>query len=398
MPEDPQLSSTPLEQVNSILRGRYATLGENLLGFTRLLRVADLDVTNGRVIDAARSLTEIGIDSREDVRAALRASLVSSVDQVSLFNALFDLYWSSDLQRVALLPEQAEHQRSEPESQTRQTGRVPIAPAPAAKPTLENPGRTYSEIDLLTQKDFSSYSNDDIRSARRLLRRLAAKLATALGRRRRVSSSRGAVDLRRSIRRSVHHGGEVLDLVRARPRVHKLRLVVLCDISGSMDVYSRFLVQFLYALQNELRGVSTFVFSTRLNEVTHLLRTRSFDQALELLATRVDSWSGGTSIGASLYAFDRHYSRRRIGSRTVIVVISDGWDRGETALLTKAMQSFRRRAFKVIWLNPLLGNPGYRPLAKGMAAALPYVDYFLPAHNLESLARLGRSLVRLARD
>jgi len=165
-----------------------------------------------------------------------------------------------------------------------------------------------------------------------------------------------------------------------------------------MDIYSRFLVQFLYALQNELRGVTTFVFSTRLNEVTHLLRAQSFDEALDRLAGRVDSWSGGTSIGASLFAFDRLYGRRRVSSRTVIVIISDGWDRGDTGLLIKAMQSFHRRAFKVIWLNPLLGHAEYRPLAKGMAAALPYVDYFLPTHHLDSLARIGRTLVRLAHD
>jgi len=194
----------------------------------------------------------------------------------------------------------------------------------------------------------------------------------------------------------VWHGGEVVELLRTRRRIGKLRLVVLCDVSGSMDVYSRFLVQLLFVLQNELRGVSTFVFSTRLNEVTHLLKTRSFDEALRSISTEVDAWSGGTSIGDSLSAFDRLYARRRVGSRTVLLIISDGWDRGDTGLLVRAMQSFQRRARSLIWLNPLLGHADYRPLAKGMAAALPYVDHFLPIHNLNSLVRLSRTLVRLA--
>ncbi|HTE85155.1 MAG TPA: VWA domain-containing protein [Dehalococcoidia bacterium] len=398
MTDDSLLSNAPLAQVNAILRERQETLAENLVSFARLLRLADLDITNGRVIDAARSLAVIDIASREDVRHALRACLVSSGEQLPLFDTLFDLYWARDPQRVDLISKPDTRDREQPASAHRQTGRLPVTATPAAEPETENPGRTYSAVDLLTTKDFSTYTSDDVRRARRLLRALAPKLATALGRRRRNSTARGAVDLRRSIRHSVRHGGEVVELFRSRRRIHKLRLVALCDISGSMDVYSRYLVQFLYALQNELRGVQTFVFSTRLNEVTHLLRTQSFGDALDRLANRVDSWSGGTSIGASLYAFDRLYARRRVSSRTVIMIISDGWDRGDSALLTRAMQSFRRRAFKVIWLNPLLGHAEYRPLAKGMAAALPYVDYFLPAHNLDSLARLGRTLVRLARD
>jgi uncharacterized protein with von Willebrand factor type A (vWA) domain len=384
--------------IDAILHDRPATLAGNLVGFAHLLRIAGLDVTNGRVIDAARSLAEVGVDSRDDVRSALRACLVSSAEQRSVFDTLFDLYWQSYPRGLQVIPRPDTRDQRERSDSNRDSGRVPVTPSPAAHPALENPRQTYSSLDLLTSKDFSAYTKDDIRRVRRLLRRLAAKLATALGRRRRRSRTRGSVDLRQSLRHAVRHGGEVVDLRRSRPRVTKSRLVILCDISGSMDAFSPFFVQFMYAVQNELRGVSTFVFSTRLNEVTRLLRTRRFEDALALLATGVDSWSGGTSIGASLYEFDRRFGSRRLSSRSVIVIISDGWDRGETALLTRAMQSFRRRAFKIIWLNPLLGNADYQPLAKGMAAALPYLDYFLPAHNLDSLARLSRAIVPLARD
>jgi uncharacterized protein len=398
-PSDPaDLASAPIDQLRAILGSRRPTLVQNLISFAQLCKLSGLDVTTGRVIDAARSLAAIDVSRRPDVRSALRACLVSNLDQSKTFETLFDLYWSRQAVPLQILtrPEPSESASSRAES--RQAAARPASSNPAAEPVSENPAQTYSAVDLLTSKDFSTFSGEDLHRGRRVLQQLAPKLASALSRRRRPARAGGAIDLRRSIRRSIRHGGELIELSRMRRRVRKLRLVVLCDVSGSMDIYSRFLVQFLYALQNELRGVSTFVFSTRLNEVTHLLRTQSFDEALERIALHVDAWSGGTSIGASLFAFDRRYARRRIGSRTVLLIISDGWDRGDTGLLKKAMQSLQRRAFKIVWLNPLLGHAEYRPLAKGMAAALPYIDHFLPAHNLDSLERLGRMLVRLSRD
>jgi hypothetical protein len=236
-----------------------------------------------------------------------------------------------------------------------------------------------------------------VREARRYLRRLAPKLATATTRRRRPSRRGSELDLRRSLRWAARRGGEVLTLARRRRRVRRLNLVLLCDVSGSMDVYSRFLAQFLYGLQNELRGVSTFVFSTRLFDVTPMLRARTFDEALARVARHVDSWSGGTRIGACLAEFNRRHAKERLGPRTVVAVISDGWDRGDIAQLAREMRALRRRAYRILWLNPLLGASGYRPVAQGMAAALPSIDELLPVHNLESLARVGRTLMRLAR-
>jgi hypothetical protein len=164
-----------------------------------------------------------------------------------------------------------------------------------------------------------------------------------------------------------------------------------------MDVYSRFLAQFLYGLQNELRGVSTFVFSTRLFEVTPLLHTRNFDEALARVARHVEGWSGGTRIGGCIADFNLRYAKQRLGPRTVVVIISDGWDRGDIEQLRREMRVLRRRAFRVLWLNPLVGDDRYQPVAQGMAAALPSIDELLPVHNLESLARVGRTLIRLAR-
>jgi len=385
-------------ELAGLLGDRHGSLAANLVRFGRVLGGADIEVTSGRLIDAARSAALIDLGRRADFHAALRANLVSRVEDFPVFDMLFDLYWRGDRPLDGGMLPRPTHLDSARSRRRQQGGRqVPVQARVAYEPEGENPRATYGNIDLLTAKDFSQFSGDEIKRARRVIRQLAPKLASQLSRRTRAARSGGTVDLRRSIRHSVKHGGEVIDLYHQRRRVNSLRLVVLCDVSGSMDVYSRFLVQFLYAMQAEVRHVSTFVFSTRLNEVTHLLKTKTFEEALARIKADVDSWSGGTSIGASLYAFDRRYGKQRLSGRTVVIIISDGWDRGDVSLITKAMLSLRRRSYKIVWLNPLLASRDYQPLAKGMAAALPHIDYFLPAHNLDSLVRLARTLVYLAR-
>jgi uncharacterized protein with von Willebrand factor type A (vWA) domain len=387
------------QQVRALLGEGRGTLAAHLIGFARLLRAADFDITAGRIIDAARALTLVDIGRPDDVRLALRANFVSEAALLPAFDRLFDLYWRSgghpppigEVVPVERRPAHARAGRHGTGLQVRVQARLALQPAG------DNPEATAGTADLLTAKDFAGYTDEEVARARAVIRRLAPKLATALARRTRLARRGDDVDLRRSLRRSVRHGGEVLDLLRRRRRVRRLRVVLLCDVSGSMDVYSRYLVQFMYAVQNELRGVSTFVFSTRLNEITHLLRTRDYDQALARLAAEVDSWSAGTSIGGCLAVFDREYARRRVDSRTVLIVISDGWERGDVEVLRRALSNLKRRAYKLLWLNPLLGGKDYRPLARGMAAALPYVDYFLPAHNLDSLVRVARTLEHLAR-
>ncbi|MEX0786088.1 MAG: VWA domain-containing protein, partial [Dehalococcoidia bacterium] len=334
-----------------------------------------------------------------DVRQALAASLVTRIEDRAVFDVLFDRFWR-------LSAPEDERRGPEPE---RLTGSDPklgagellqIAYARDAStnaPPRDTPPQSYSAEDALLQKDFSTFHDDEVRAARRYLRRLAPKLATATTRRRRPSRTGVELDLRRSLRRAVRTDGEVPRLLRRRRKVRRLNLVLLCDVSGSMDVYSRFLTQFLYGLQSELRGVSTFVFSTRLFDVTPMLRARSFDEALANVSRKVESWSGGTRIGACLCEFNRAHARARVGPRTVVVIISDGWDRGDIEQLGREMRALKRRAYRVLWLNPLLGDAGYRPVAQGMAAALPSVDEFLPVHNLASLARVGRTLIKLTR-
>jgi uncharacterized protein with von Willebrand factor type A (vWA) domain len=386
---------TLVQELRQLLGDRRGNLAANLIGFGRLLRLSDFDITAGRMIDAARALTEIDASNPEDFRLALQANFVSDASLLPLFDHLFTIYWRTG--GVPRITEGAPAPTPSPSRGGRHAEKARAAARAAVAPEGDNPEATAGATDLLTTKDFAGYPDEEVRRARRIIRALAPKLATVPSRRTRVARRGDTVDLRRSIRRSVRHGGEVLDLLRRRQRLRRLRVVLLCDVSGSMDLYSRSLVQFLYAIQNELRGVSTFVFSTRLNEITHLLKTRSYDEALSRLAAEVESWSGGTSIGRCLAQFDREYARRRLDSRTVLMIISDGWERGDVEQLRQAMASLKRRAYTIMWLNPLLASRDYRPLARGMAAALPYTDYFLPAHNLESLVRVAHTLEHLGR-
>jgi uncharacterized protein with von Willebrand factor type A (vWA) domain len=236
---------------------------------------------------------------------------------------------------------------------------------------------------------------EESRAMSRAILLLAAKIATQVSRRHKRAITGDAIDLRCSMRKNLKYAGDIIELVSHRRRIKKTRIVLLCDVSGSMDCYSRFLLQFMYGLQNELWGLETFVFNTSLSRITHLIRTRDIESALESMSTHVLGWSGGTNIGSSLSTFNREFASTLVTHRTVVVIISDGWDRGDTGLLAQEMRSLKRRCYKIIWLNPLLASENYEPLCKGMQAALPYLDLFLPVHNLHSLVALSRILQRL---
>ena len=381
---------------------RRATLAENVLAFCGLLREAGLPVTTGRVVDAARALERVDVLRRDDMQAALAATLVSERAQRPLFDELFELFWSAmPPPEPVPFPDLAEVGGSRTQQPPRPRRLLrPLSgdlyggdpEAPQGRP------QAYSEADVVGQKDFSALRGEELPRVRRLIRELAPKLRSAVSRRHRAGPRGHVIDLRRSLRRAARRDGEVREIVRRRRRHRRTDVVLLADVSGSMDRYSEFLVQFIYGLQQELRGVSTFVFSTRLFEVTLMLRAHTFGAALRLIERSVDAWSGGTRIGEALALFNRRYARDRVHRRTVVIVLSDGWDRGDAALLGLEMEKLQRRAKRLIWLNPLLGHPQYQPLSEGMAAALPFCDDFLPAHNVESLKDFGRHLLTLTAD
>ena len=246
---------------------------------------------------------------------------------------------------------------------------------------------TYSAAEVLRRRDFSDLDRNEQRIVQQLMSRLGMRLAPRLTRRLRPSV-RGRLDLRRSIRRSLRTSGELVTW-RKRARAEKPRpLVLLCDVSGSMSIYSSMLLQFLHAARQQLPRVEAFVFSTRLTNITHQLHQRRPNDALAAVSDVVHDWSGGTRIGDSLGHFNRHWARRVLGRSALVLLISDGWDRGDVEQLRQEVAYLQRASYRLFWLNPLLGMPGYRPLTRGLQAALPHVDEFLPAHNLESLDRL----------
>ena len=375
-----------------------------LVRFCHRLRQAGMGVTSGRVLDAVRSVAAVELARREDVRLALRSNLASSRDDVERFDALFDQFWQE--------PEDGDLAGCGGEGLGDPLGRPGAGPGPeqvlaeagepgeadeeADKPP-EGLKAMYSPVEVLAQKDFGDLAADELAAIQKLLDQIAHKLATRLSRRRRPDPHGHEVDFRRTFRSSLRYFGEPLVMARRARRIQKTDLLLLCDVSGSMDVYSRFLVQFIYGLQRHRLEVETFVFSTRLSRITPLLEMAEFGEAFRRVALQVHDWSGGTDIGTCLRGFNEDWARQVLGRRTVVLVISDGWDRGDAAVLAREMHRLRSACYKLVWLNPLLVDPGYEPLCKGMAAALPYVDYFLPFANLGSVQSLGKTLLRLRR-
>lgn len=367
--------------------------------FCRRLREHGLAVTPSEAIDALTTLDLIDPDDRQETFLSLRSVLTSRLDDYPIFEKLFDDFWNrsrgnlprksdahavdfnrkekatSGLDRQKNLAFFLENWGSQ---ETRETEPMRLAGA--------------SNLDASTEKDFSLFAADEIEEVSRLTRRIVKRLARNPSRRWKPARHGRKVDLRRTFRQSLGTGGEIIELSYKQRKLLKTKLVVICDVSGSMDLYSRILLQFVYGLQNSFARVETFVFSTSLERITAHLKERTFKRVLQRLATGVRGWSGGTLIGRSIADLNSNWSGL-VDKRTIVIILSDGWDTGEPDELARALAYLKRRAGKLIWLNPLLGNPGYQPLVRGMQAALPQIDVFAPLHNLESLRKLERHLI-----
>jgi len=371
------------------------------LAFGQTLRRAGMPLTVSELMDAVRALTLVDLADRQEVYLALRACLVARVEEIPAFDRCFDQFWKFHAdqgqglegllnQAPAPRPEHAAPPDGAPGSEQKQESLALDSWEEEVEDDgepLEVPGQ--SEREVLMDRDFSTFPAEDLDEVARLTILIAKRLARRVSRRRRPTRRGGVIDLRRSMRANMTKG-EIIELRRRERRRRKVRLVLLCDVSGSMDLYSRFLLQFLYALQNVFGRVETFTFATRLTRVTEQLKGPSYQLALRRL-TEVRDFSGGTRIGESLAEFNRTWGRL-VNRHTIVIVLSDGWDTGEPELLSAEMLALRRKAGRVIWLNPLLGNPSYEPLTRGMAAALPLVDHFAAAHNLSSLRDLAGHL------
>lgn len=379
-----------------------SSLPAAVVEFGGALRAHGLAVTVAHLSDAVRALDCLDLLDRQDVYLGLKSVLVSRIEEEPAFDRCFEAFWTFR----AAAGEGMRGLLAAPAS-PRDGREVPPAPAVAVRPRerlgIDTRGSgedakdaeplgvpAMSDSERLMDQDFSSFPADQLDEVLHLAVRIARRLASRLSRRRRPVHGRGVVDLRRTVRANLTRG-EMVELRRRERKRKKIRLVLLCDVSGSMDLYSRFLLQFLYALQNVFGRVETFTFSTRLTRVTDHLKGRPYRQALGRLV-EVRHWSGGTRIGESFADFNREWGTRLLDRRTVVIILSDGWDTGDPDLLAGELLTMKRRAGRLIWLNPLLGNPAYRPLTMGMAAALPLLDRFAPAHNLRSLRRLAGNL------
>jgi uncharacterized protein len=372
-----------------------------MLAFGGMLRASGLPVTTSAVMDAVRALEAVDLMDRAEVYLTLRTVLMSRIEEQPAFDRCFEAFWKFHAEEgqgldglVATI--QPVRQDDEPDTAAVETAREKQAQIALDEweegegsddEPLEVPG--LSDREALMEQDFSTFPAEQLDEVARLTVQIAKRLARRVSRRRKPTRRGGTIDLRRSMRANLMKG-EIIELRRRARRRRKVRLVLLCDVSGSMDLYSRFLLQFLYALQNVFGRVETFTFATRLTRVSDLLRGPSYKRALRRL-TEVRDWSGGTRIGESIREFNQTWGRL-VDRRTIVLVLSDGWDTGEPEVLAKEMLTLKRRAARVIWLNPLLGNPSYEPLTRGMAAALPLVDHFAAAHNLASLRELAGHL------
>ena len=375
----------------------------NLVLFGRVLRGLGLDVNPGRMIDLVQALGHVEVGVKSDFYHAARALLVHERDDVPLFDQAFEMFWQTPLGEWKLVELKGRRiRRGAPKPLVAPPAlggdKKEKLPEDAEERTVIEVTKTWSYREVLRQRDFSTLTEEEIGEVREMLRELTWKLLERLTRRKR-RGGRHQIDLRRTLRRSFRHGGEVLDWARTEPRPKPRPLVVIADISGSMERYTRLLLHFVYGLTQGLgQRVEAFAFGTHLTRLSRHLRDRDVERALAGVSKAVTDWSGGTRIGESLRTFNYEWGRRVLGGGAVVLLISDGWDRGDPELLSEEMERLERSCYRLIWLNPLLGSPQYEPLTRGMIAALPHVNDFLPVHNLKSLESLARVLEELGRN
>jgi uncharacterized protein with von Willebrand factor type A (vWA) domain len=378
-------------------------LAENVMHFARVLRSAGLPVGPGKVLDALAALEIAGVERRDDFYWTLAAVFIDRREQFELFDQAFHIFWRDPkmLERVMslFLPQVfGRAQEEQPEMANRLAEAMlppPRQPGAEAEPPQEiqlDAAFTVSEREVLQHADFETMTGEELAQAKRLIANLRLPIPEVRTRRL-VPDARGArVDLRASLRASLRGGADVIPLRRRSQAMRHPPLVVLCDISGSMSRYSRMFLHFLHAITNDRDRVYTFVFGTRLTNITRHLRHRDVDVALAGVSAAVADWSGGTRIGSSIKEFNLRWSRRVLGQNAVVLLITDGLDRDLGKDLGPEMERLHKSCRRLIWLNPLLRYEAFEPRPMGVRMMLPHCDAFLPAHNIDSLVALGKAL------
>ena len=373
----------------------------NIMHFARILRATGLPIGPGRVIEAVRAVEAVGLTNKIDFYWALHAVFVNRHDQRDLFDQAFRLFWRDpqviERMMALLLPQmRPDIAQPRPEMSRRLAealqAEAPPRPAPEENEERIDAAMTVSDREILQAKDFEQMSTSEIAAAKRMLARLRLPIGEYPTRRFAPHVSGTHADLRATLRATARSGGDVIALRFRQRRLRPPPLVVLCDISGSMERYSRMFLHFLHAIANDRDRVQTFLFGTRLTNITRQLRDKDVDRALAKVAAVVQDWSGGTRIGTCLAEFNRHWARRVLAQNAVVLFISDGLDRDAGAGLAAEMERLAKSCRRLIWLNPLLRYSGFEPKSLGMRAILPHVDDFRPAHNIDSLEDMARAL------
>jgi uncharacterized protein with von Willebrand factor type A (vWA) domain len=370
---------------------------ENILVFGRLLRTLGLEVHMGRMLDVVDGLQHVDLGKRDEVYHACRTLLVHRHEDLAVFDRAFDAFWGGRTKAVLIPPRESDTTGGANGAGASTPKGMQMVGDAAGGDASAGALRTWSDAAALADKDFAEFTSDEIAVARAALDRLVWNPGAR--RTRRWVRGRGPrVDLRRALAQSVRTGGDVFRLPRRRRRMRPRPVVLLCDISGSMERYSRMLLHFAHALGRRHRRVEAFLFSTELTRITPEVRTRVLDVAVSDVARAVPDWSGGTRIGAALRQLHQHWRRRVLHGGPVVLLISDGWDRGDPLVLRQQIARLQRSCHRLVWLNPLIGTTDYAPLTRGLQAALPYVDDFLPARTLTNLADLAVHLNALSAD
>jgi hypothetical protein len=368
-----------------------SNLQRNLIVFGRLLRRAGIDVHVGRMVDVTAALQHVDLGSRDEVYHTCRALLVHRCDQLAVFDRAFDMFWRVHLGRSA--PVKGASRPSDPDRGHSRSEWAALGEPDAVDGSTASPQvvQTWSDVGALAEKDFGEFTAEEIARARMALDRLVWNPGERRTRRW-VPGGGSRIDLRRALARSLRTGGDVIELPRRTRRIRPRPIVLLCDVSGSMERYSRMLLHFAHALTRRQRRVEAFLFSTELTRITMQLRARRIGDAVSAVARAVPDWSGGTRIGAAIRQFHQQWMRRALRGGPVVLLISDGWDRGDPDVLRAQIARLQRSCHRLIWLNPLIGTVDYEPLTRGLQAALPFVDDFLPARTLTNLADLALHL------
>jgi uncharacterized protein with von Willebrand factor type A (vWA) domain len=371
---------------------------DQIIRFSRQLHEAGINVNLTNLIDLFSCIKHIDISNPDDFYAANCACLISGHNDLPLFDRLYNAFWFQEQlsekksKKEPTNRDSDEIDNSEKGQKTEITQQEQASESEMPENTKTSRQTAYSPNEFLMKKDLGLMSPEELDQARSLIAELITIIANIQNRRRKKNHKGHELFFREMFRRNASQGSDGMEILFRKKRIRKTRLMLLCDVSGSMEQYSRFLINIIYAMHHELNQIDVAVFSTRMTMITDCLNTDNINDSLDKVTKTAHDWAGGTDIGQCLLEFNHHLSREMSASRTILVILSDGWDRGNAQIMAEEMRRLHKHVHKILWLNPLLSHNEYQPLCQGMQTALPYIDYLMPAHNLESFAKFIKQL------